>query len=136
MSRPRTALVVDDEPHVRVFLRILLKQLGVEVVGEAGDGATALELVQTLQPEVVLLDINMPVQGGLATLAHLQEIAPELPVVVVSSESAMKTVHEAVRLGALSYILKHSPKEQTLKTLGEAFDSLEDEAAEEEGQAG
>lgn len=134
MSRPTTALIVDDEPHVRVFLKMMLKQLGVSVCGEASEGGRAVQLAQELKPELVLLDVNMPVKGGLATLAELQAIAPDLPVIMVSSESAMRTVHEAVRLGASAYILKHAPKEQTLRRLTEVLDALAEEPAEEEEQ--
>lgn len=133
MPRPKNALIVDDEPHVRAFLRLLLKEAGVEKTWEAGDGGQALEKINEHDPELVLLDMNMPVMTGLEVLAQIQEVRPELPVIVVSSENAIKTVQEAVRLGAVAYILKHSAKSEVIKTMRAAFDAIE---AGEIGESG
>ena len=65
MPRPANALIVDDESHVRVLLRVLLKQLGIETVWEAADGSAALEQATAHKPDVILLDINLPQVGGL-----------------------------------------------------------------------
>ena len=127
MPQPRRALVVDDEPHVRVFLKLLLRELGIEVCGEAGDGARALELINEVQPEIVLLDLNMPQLGGLEVLRQIQEERPDLPVIVVSSQSAMKTVQEVAQLGAIGYVLKHASKNEALRALREALATLEGE---------
>ena len=127
MPQPRRALVVDDEPHVRVFLKLLLRELGIEVCGEAGDGARALELINEVQPELVLLDLNMPQLGGLEVLRQIQEERPDLPVIVVSSQSAMKTVQEVAQLGAIGYVLKHASKNEALRALREALATLEGE---------
>jgi two-component system chemotaxis response regulator CheY len=127
MPQPRRALVVDDEAHVRVFLKLLLRELGIEVCGEAGDGARALELINELQPELVLLDLNMPQLGGLEVLRQIQEERPDLPVIVVSSQSAMKTVQEVAQLGAIGYVLKHASKNEALRALREALATLENE---------
>lgn len=121
MPRPSSALIVDDEAHVRVFLRLLLGEVGISKTWEAGDGRTALELAQTHRPELVLLDVNMPVMGGLEALAQLKAIDPEMAVVMVSSESAMHTVREAARLGAAGYILKQSPRAEALQSLRDAI---------------
>lgn len=130
MARPTTALIVDDEPHVRVFVRLLLKEVGITTTWEAGDGAQGLAMVAQHRPEFVVLDVNLPVMNGLEMLARLHAEAPDLPVLMLSSESAMKTVLEAVRLGAIGYILKHSPKDEALKNLREALDQFEEEEAE------
>jgi two-component system, chemotaxis family, chemotaxis protein CheY len=124
MSRPTSALIVDDEPHVRTFLRLLLKEVGIETTWEARDGAQALGMVALHKPELVLLDLNLPVMGGLEVLEQLQHLQPGTPVIVVSSLSAMKTVLETARLGAITYLLKQSPKEQMLESLRQALDSL------------
>lgn len=128
MPRPTSALIIEDEAHVRLFLRLLLKECGIEEVWEAVDGSQGLEMVQTHQPGVVLLDINLPVVDGLEVLRLIQEvIQPGLPVIMVSSQSAMKTVLECVRLGATAYILKHSERAETLRMLREALDGLSEE---------
>eukprot|EP01035_Chromulina_nebulosa_P008835 gene8835-11950_t len=107
MARPTNALIVDDEAHVRVFVKTLLKQQGIEQTWEAGDGAQALAMVASHNPELVMLDINLPMMSGLEVLAALQEERPEVPVIMMSSQSSMKTVLECVKLGAVAYILKH-----------------------------
>lgn len=134
MPKPTSALIVDDEAHARTFVRMLLKQLGVATLWEAADGATALEMIGTHRPELVLLDVNMPVMGGLETLAKLKQIDPDLPVIIVSSESAMPTVREAARLGAVGYMLKQSTSEQALEALREAFEAI-DEGADDDDEA-
>jgi two-component system chemotaxis response regulator CheY len=127
MGRPASALIVDDEPHVRTFLRLLLREVGITQTWEAPDGAVAVEMVAQHHPGLVLLDINLPVMGGLEALAQIKRTSPDLPVIMVTSQSAITTVHEAVRLGASAYVLKHSPKEQALNTLREALAEMESE---------
>lgn len=129
MARPNNALIVDDEAHVRVFVRTLLKQVGIEETWEAGDGAQALAMIAKHQPDLVMLDINLPMMSGLEVLAALQEEPGSPPVIMMSAQSSMKTVLDCVKLGAVAYILKHSPKAEALKLLREALDQL-DGAAE------
>jgi DNA-binding NarL/FixJ family response regulator len=124
MARPTTALIVDDEAHVRVLIRMLLKQLGIETVWDAADGSEALEKAATHKPHVVLLDINLPIVGGLEVLAKLKAAHPEIPVIIVSSQSTMKTVIQTRELGAEAYVLKHAPKSEVLQMLSDAFDSI------------
>ena len=125
MPRPTHALIVDDEAHVRVFLRLLLKQLGVTHTWEAADGQAAIDLTVKHKPEVVLLDVNLPVIGGLEALAQIRALEPDIPVIMVTSQTAMSTVQEAARLGAAGYVLKHVPKPEALRSLAEAIDGLE-----------
>jgi two-component system chemotaxis response regulator CheY len=133
MARPTNALIVDDEPHVRLFVKMLLKQVGIERTWEAGDGVQALAMVAQHDPELVLLDINLPMMSGVEVLASLQQERRHLPVIMISAQSSMKTVLECVKLGATAYILKHSPKAEALKMLREAVDSLEgDDGGEED----
>ncbi len=132
MSRPTSALIIEDEPHVRVFLRLLLKECGIESVTEAGDGTQGLAMIQAQPPELVLLDINLPVMNGLEVLQLLHEERPDLPVIMVSAQSAMKTVLECVKLGAKAYILKHSERDEALQMLRDALDEIEDDGTDAE----
>ena len=129
MTRPTSALIVDDEAHVRVFVRLLLAELGITTTWEAANGERALELVREHQPELVMLDVNMPVMNGLEALAQIKTIAPDVPVVILSSENAMQTVREAARHGAAGYILKHSPKEEALEALRDVLEGTEENEA-------
>jgi len=125
MARPTSALIVDDEPHVRVYLRMLLQSLGVTTVWEAADGKEAVALYALHRPPVVLLDLAMPVVAGEQVFRELQAIDPEVAVIVVTSQSSLKTVQAIHELGAIAYLLKHTPREQMEKTLNEALDSLD-----------
>lgn len=124
MPRPATALIVDDEPHVHVYLKILLKQLGVGTVWDAVEGYTALELAAEHKPDVVLLDINLPNIGGLELLAKLKAANPSLHVIVVSVESKPETLVQAHDLGADAYVLKHLPRAKVLQMLSDTFDAI------------
>jgi NarL family two-component system response regulator LiaR len=99
-------LIADDHGVVRQGLRYLLeKQPDLEVVGEAGDGAEAVRLAEELRPDVVLLDLLMPVMDGVEALAEIGRL-PEVRVVVLSSSHEDAQILPAIRAGALSYLLK------------------------------
>ena len=102
-------LVVDDHAVVREGIRsVLERQPGFEVVGEAGDGATALKLAQSTTPDVVVLDVSMPGGSGLRTAAELRTQVPEARVLILSMYDNAEYVLEAVRAGASGYLLKDS----------------------------
>jgi DNA-binding NarL/FixJ family response regulator len=125
MARPTSALLVDDEAHVRVYLRMLLQSVGITTVWEASDGKEAMELFMLHRPPVVLLDLAMPVVAGEQVFRDLQAIDPDVAVIVVTSQSSLKTVQAIHQLGAIAYLLKHTPREQMVKTLNEALDSID-----------
>jgi two-component system, chemotaxis family, chemotaxis protein CheY len=125
MARPTSALIVDDEAHVRVYLRMLLQSVGITTVWEAADGKEAVELFALHRPPVVLLDLAMPVVAGEQVFRDLQAIDPEVAVIVVTSQSSLKSVQAIHELGAVAYLLKHTPREQMILTLNEALDSLD-----------
>ena len=108
-------LLVDDEPHIRKFIGILLKQLGSPTLIEAANGQEALALYQSEKPDLVLLDVNMPIMNGLETLKRLKEIDPDCVVIMLTSLANRQTIDEAVALGAVHYIRKDTRKEEILK---------------------
>jgi len=120
---------------VRVLIRVLLKQLGVETVWEAADGTAALEQAKAHNPDVILLDINLPQVGGLEVLSRLKTALPKIPVIVVSSQSTLKTVMQARELGAETYVLKHAPKSEVLQMISDAFDNIAESTGPAEGGA-
>jgi DNA-binding NarL/FixJ family response regulator len=99
-------LVVDDHPMVREGLRSMLDGEGVEIVGEAASGTEALARVRELQPDVVLLDLELPDQDGLAVLKRVKETAPGAAVLVVTMHQDPGRVRLAVEAGAAGYVLK------------------------------
>ena len=98
-------LIAEDEALIRMDLREMLTETGHEVVGEARDGAEAIELGRTLSPDVVFMDINMPVMNGIEAAAAIGEerIAP---VVMVTAFSQAGYVEQATSAGAMAYIVK------------------------------
>lgn len=105
-------LIVDDHPLTRDALAALLIQQGFDVVGEAEDGEQAIAQAETLQPDLVLLDLTMPGMDGLTALPRIREQAPASEVVVLTASDAEDNLLAAIRAGASGYLLKTEPPEQ------------------------
>jgi DNA-binding NarL/FixJ family response regulator len=101
-------LVVDDHDLFRTGLRNLLEEQGVNVVGEAENGETAIRLASDLAPDVVIMDLNMPGAGGVETTRRLSSLAPLSRVVVLTISADDDDVMNAVMAGACGYLLKNS----------------------------
>ncbi len=100
-------LIVDDQRLMREGLRTLLElEHGFEVVGEVSEGAAALEIYATLQPDVVLMDIRMPGLDGVETTRRLKQKWPEARVIILTTFDDDANVFEGVRAGAAGYLLK------------------------------
>jgi DNA-binding NarL/FixJ family response regulator len=100
-------LVVDDHAMVRSGLTLLIDGAAdLQVVGEAGDGRQAIELASGLAPDVVLMDLSMPVMDGVEATRELLKLRPESVVVVLTSFSDQPRVTEALKAGAVGYLLK------------------------------
>ncbi|MFF1353548.1 response regulator [Streptomyces sp. NPDC058297] len=107
---PLTVLLVDDEPLVRAGLRAVLSaQPDIEVVGEAADGAAVIPLVRQLRPDVVAMDVRMPLLDGIeATRAVLRSIAEPPKILVITTFENDEYVYGALRAGADGFLLKRS----------------------------
>lgn len=106
---PVRVLLADDHVLVRAGIRALLEGLeGVVVVAEAGNGGEVLELARKHRPDIVLLDISMPGIGGLEASAQLRQELPEVRVVMLSMHANEEYVLQALRAGAVGYMLKDS----------------------------
>lgn len=102
---PRTVLVAEDEALIRMDLVEMLGELGYEVVGQAGDGEQAVALARQLSPDVVFLDVAMPIRDGLSAAEEI--VAARLaPVVMVTAFSQAEVVAKAASAGALGYLVK------------------------------
>lgn len=100
-------LIADDHALFRESLRALVEARGYEVVGEACDGQQAVELARSLQPELVLLDLSMPKLDGLGAARRLREEVPAARVVILTASEDESDVLEAVKAGALGYLIKN-----------------------------
>lgn len=102
------AVVVDDCLEIRAGLRGLLEALDIRIVGEAENGRGAIEQAESLRPEIILLDVSMPVMGGFEAARALRRSMPDLRIIFVSQHSDRAYVEEAMELGASAYVLKRA----------------------------
>jgi DNA-binding NarL/FixJ family response regulator len=98
--------VIDDHPVVREGFRNMLTDEGIEIVGEAGTGAEAVERITTVGVDMILLDLKLPDIDGLALLRRLKDIVPASPVLVITMHDDPSLVRRAVEAGAAGYALK------------------------------
>jgi two-component system chemotaxis response regulator CheY len=101
-----SVLLVDDDDMLRGMLRLILTSENYQVIGEASNGLDAVEKFKKLQPELVLLDINMPGMDGLQSLEAIHHENPEAIVMMVSAEATMDKVKQALSLGAAGFVVK------------------------------
>ncbi|MBI4336381.1 MAG: response regulator, partial [Chloroflexi bacterium] len=103
-------LVVDDSARMREAVKLLLGGIGdCEVVGEGANGAEALEFARARRPDLVVMDLHMPIMGGLEALRRLKGESPCTQVVLISSTLEQEVREEALRLGALACLEKGPP---------------------------
>ena len=106
-------LITDDHPVVRAGLEgMLSRQPDMEVVGEANDGAEAVEMVDRLQPDVVLMDLRMPLVDGVAATEEIKNRHPETQILVLTTYDSDADILRAVEAGATGYLLKDAPREE------------------------
>jgi len=114
-------IVVDDQTLVRQgIVQLLSLDSEFRVVAEAGHGQQLLFALESLTPDVILLDLHMPVMDGLATLAQLRTMANSIPVLVLTTFDDVERISQAMQLGAKGYLLKDAP----LETLQQAIRQL------------
>ena len=106
-------LLVDDQTLIRQGIRLLLEmEPDIQVVGQAADGRAALEQVEALHPEVVLMDVRMPVMDGVAATRALNANHPEVKVIILTTFEDDETVFEGLKAGARGYLLKDISSEE------------------------
>jgi two-component system nitrate/nitrite response regulator NarL len=111
-------LVVDDHPVVRRGIRACLqRQPGLSVVGEAADGIEALELIRTLQPEVVLTDLDMPRMDGLALTQAVHREFPEVKILILSMHANTEYILRILQSGAAGYVSKEADPAELLQAI-------------------
>lgn len=111
-------LICDDQEVVREGLRAILGTVpGIEVVGVVGNGAEAVAAVPELAPDVVLMDLNMPIKNGVQATRELAASHPEIKVLVLTTYDAEDWLVDAIRAGASGYMLKDAPREQLVAAI-------------------
>lgn len=121
MSPAPRVVLVDDTEDLRQLMRIALKRAGWEVVGEAGDGAAGIEVVREQDPDLVVLDLSMPVMDGLEALPHIRASCPQATIVVMSGFGAAQMTDRAMARGADGYLQKGAPLKTVVESLADAM---------------
>jgi two-component system chemotaxis response regulator CheY len=111
-----SVLIVDDAAFMRLNLKNILKD-NFEVVGEAENGKEAVELYQEVNPDIVTMDITMPIMDGLEAIKAIQDIDPSAKIVVCSAMGQQKIVIQAIELGAKDFIVKPFKKDRVMESL-------------------
>jgi DNA-binding NarL/FixJ family response regulator len=115
---PIRVLIADDHPHFRDGLRaLLLSAPDLEVVGEAGDGDKAISLATRLQPDVILMDLNMPGMSGIEATRRILHTSPHISILVISMFEDDDSVFAALQAGARGYLLKGALKAEILRAI-------------------
>ncbi|WP_238475873.1 response regulator transcription factor [Clostridium manihotivorum] len=118
MTNKRRILVVDDHLIVREGLKLIFEtEENYEVVGEAENGEKALELIEELKPDVVLMDLKMPKRSGLEAIRVLKEKNNPVPIIILTTFNDDKLIREGLSLGAKGYLLKDSTREELIRTV-------------------
>lgn len=115
-------LIADDHAVVRAGLRSLIEvKPGIELIGEAENGAEAVQLAIDLQPDVILLDMVMPHKDGLEAIKEIKQANPQARILVLTSFDDDERVFAAIKAGALGYLLKDSTPQQLLEAIGNVY---------------
>ena len=110
-QKPLRVLIVDDQESIRELIRRQLEKIGHKVVGKASNGLQAIELTESLLPDVVLMDIEMPKMDGLEATKKIMDKYPR-PVVLLTSHEDPEMVRRASQVGAGAYLLKPPSSEE------------------------
>ena len=115
-------LLVDDFARCRETVGAMLRpNRDLEVVGEAADGLEAVRLAEQLQPDLILLDLNLPGLNGIEVARRIRKLSPGSKIVMMSEECSHDIVEEAVRSGVLGYVRKSAMAKQLIPTIEAAF---------------
>jgi two-component system chemotaxis response regulator CheY len=112
----KTMLIVDDAAFMRLNLKNILKDK-YEIVGEAENGKKAVEMYQEYMPDIVTMDITMPVMDGLEAIKAIKDINPAANIIVCSAMGQQKMVIQAIELGAKDFIVKPFKEERVLSAV-------------------
>jgi two-component system chemotaxis response regulator CheY len=113
----KKVLIVDDAAFMRLTLKTMLEKNGFEIVGEAENGAVGVKKYNELKPDIVTMDITMPIMDGIQALKEIRDFDSEAKIVMVSAVGQKPFICEAVVLGAKSFIVKPFNEEHVVKVL-------------------
>jgi two-component system chemotaxis response regulator CheY len=114
---PKRVLIVDDARIIRNILRALIQKMGLQVVGEAVIGAEGIRLYEELRPDLVTMDITMPIVDGIQAASSILQIDPHANIIMVTSIGQESTIKEAIKLGARDFIVKPFNEERIISAI-------------------
>ncbi|MCA1053522.1 response regulator [Rossellomorea aquimaris] len=114
-------LIVDDAAFMRMMIKDILTKNGFEVVGEAADGAQAVEKYKELQPDLVTMDITMPEKDGIAALKDIKSIDPGAKIIMCSAMGQQAMVIDAIQAGAKDFIVKPFQADRVIEAIQKAL---------------
>ena len=126
-ARATRVVLVDDEVHIRYLVRSIIRGEGYEVVAEANNGEDAIEMYRKHRPDLILMDINLPLKTGDEVLSVILKEFPDAKVVMLTMVADVDTVKRCLEIGAVDYILKNNPVDEIRRMLREIVDSLKQE---------
>ncbi len=115
------ALVVDDEEHVRTYIVLVLRKLGIGTILEAINGEQAVEMYKQERPDITLMDVNMPVMNGITSLQRIIEINSEAVVIMLTSLATRQIVEDSAEHGASHFVRKDTTKENMQEIINETI---------------
>ncbi|MBL8443643.1 MAG: response regulator [Zoogloeaceae bacterium] len=116
-QRLKTVVIVDDNEVIRLTLRTVLRNSGLEVIGEAADGAKGVAMAVQLRPDLICLDVVMPKMSGLEALAVIRTDLPAARILMITGQSDRETIETAIEKGAHGIILKPFRQSQIQDTI-------------------
>lgn len=114
-------LIVDDSLAIRIKMKNFLKKLGHKVIAEARDGQEAISLYQEFSPDLITMDISMPVMNGVDSLKEIMKINFDANIIMITANGQDGIVKDALKLGAKGYILKPISEEKLQDSIGQIF---------------
>lgn len=119
-SHPKV-LIVDDNDLMRTLLRSILRSESFDIIGEAKNGALALDFIARMKPDIVFMDVIMPHMDGLEALQNIKERHPDIVVVMITGNPSKENVEESIRCGANGFIIKPFNSARVLDTASRAW---------------
>lgn len=110
-------LIVDDSSFMRNIIKTILSTNGYDIIGEASNGEDAFNLYKSLKPDLVTMDITMPIVDGIAALTNIKEFDPNANVIMVTAMGQKVLVEEAIKAGAVDFIVKPFQPNLVIKTV-------------------
>jgi len=114
-------VIVDDAPFIREAVRSIVEKNGMRVIGEAGDGQEALEVLGRTEPDLVIMDMVLPIQNGLTVVKKILETKPHLKILACSTESQKSISLKAIEVGCRGYLLKPFDSVSLIEKIKEVY---------------